>query len=267
MTEHVETFQLSVDAAEAYEARFVPALFGEWASVTVDAAGLAPGDDVLDVACGTGVVARAAADRLGTAATVTGVDLNDAMLTVARRLRPDIDWRHGDAAALPCPDRSFDAVLCQAALMFLPDPGRALREMARVARGGATIALQVWAGLADQPAYGHFVEVAARHAGPQAIELLSAYWSLGDLAELRALVDAAGLEVCDAVTRTGTARFDSVDELVQIEVESTPLIERIDNDVYGRIRAGAREVLAPFVTADGLAVPIVGHVLTARRQN
>jgi SAM-dependent methyltransferase len=154
MTGSVETYQLSVEAAEAYEARFVPALFAEWAPRLVEAAGVAPGQTVLDVACGTGVVARAAADRLGGRGRVVGLDLNRCMLAVAGRLRPDLEWRQGDAADLPFEDGSFDVVLCQSALMFFPDRAGALREMTRVATAGGTVAVQVWDRLEAQPGYG-----------------------------------------------------------------------------------------------------------------
>ncbi len=266
MSRCVETFQLSLEAAEAYETKFVPALFAEWAPVLVDAAGVAPGQAVLDVACGTGVVAREAAARLRGTGTVTGVDLNEAMLTVARRLRPDISWRHGDACALPFDDASCDAVLCQAALMFFPDRARALGEMARVAADGGAVAIQVWAGLDAQPGYGPFVEIAARHAGPEAVDLLSAYWALGDLDLVCSLLVAAGLEVTTRSTRVGTARFSSIDELVRIEVEGTPLADRIDEEIYRRILDDARERLAPFRSAEGTAdIPIAGHVVAARK--
>ena len=267
MESSAETFQLSLAAAEAYEAMFVPALFAEWAPHLLDAAEVQPGQTVLDVACGTGVVARAARERLAGNGTVVGVDLNEAMLTVARRLDPDIDWRQGDAGALPLPDDSFDVVLCQAALMFFPDRAQALREMARVARRDATVAVQVWASLDAQPAYGPLVDVAARHAGPEAVQLLSAYWALGDRDVVRALLEDAGLAVTAATSRVGTAHFDSIDELVRIEVESTPLIDRIDDVVYARILTDARDALAAFETDDGRAeIPIVGHLVTARRR-
>lgn len=261
-----ETFQLSLAAAEAYEAKFVPALFGEWAPLVLDAADLRPGQAVLDVACGTGVVAREAAGRVGPAARVVAVDLNEAMLTVARRLAPAIDWRTADAATLPFADASFDAVLCQAALTFFPDRLDALREMRRVARDSGTVVVQVWASLHDQPAYGPLVEVAARHAGPEAVDLLSSYWVLGDLDRLGLLFAEAGLTLTAARTHVGTARFESIDELVKIEVESTPLADRIDAGTYAAIVAGAHQALARFETPDGKAeVPIVGHILTARR--
>ncbi|HEY7141973.1 MAG TPA: methyltransferase domain-containing protein [Methylomirabilota bacterium] len=266
MTKSTETFQLSTTAAELYESKFVPALFAEWAPHLVEIAGVGPGQAVLDVACGTGIVARTAADRLAGAGRVVGVDLNQAMLTVARRVRPDIEWRQGDGGALPFPDASFDRVLCQMALMFFPDRTAALREMRRVARPGATVAVVVPGRLDAQPAYRPFVEMAARHAGPDAATLLGAYFACGDLAELRALVESAGLPVDATRTRLGHARFDSVDAFVAAEVESTPLITRIGADVYDRIREGARDVLRPFTAPDGrVAVPLEGHLVAARR--
>jgi cyclopropane fatty-acyl-phospholipid synthase-like methyltransferase len=86
-----ERFQLTVEAAEVYESRFVPALFAEWAPHLVEAAGVRPGQALLDVACGTGIVARTARPLVGPEARVVGVDLNDAMLTVARRVAPGIE--------------------------------------------------------------------------------------------------------------------------------------------------------------------------------
>ena len=194
-----------------------------------------------------------------------GLDLNEPMLAVARRLRPDLDWRNGDATELPFPDASFDVVVCQAALMFFPDKARALGEMARVVRPNGTVAVQVWASLQDQPAYRLLVEAATRHAGPEALDLLSAYWVLGDIDEMRRLLDAAGLEVTRTATRVGTVRFPSLDEVVRVEVEATPLIDRIDDDLYREIRRDACAALAGFETSDGRAeLPIVGHITTAR---
>jgi SAM-dependent methyltransferase len=197
---------------------------------------------------------------------VAGVDINEGMLAVAQRLRSDIEWQHGDAADLPFPDTSFDVVLCQASLMFFPDRAKALREMARVTTAGGTVAVQVWASLESQPGYSAFVDVAARHAGPEAIDLLSSYWVLGDLELVEALSEAAGLEVIGTHTRTGTARFDSIDDLVKTEVESSPLIDRISTEVYDSILKDSRAALHSFTTEDGKAeVPIEGHVITARK--
>jgi ubiquinone/menaquinone biosynthesis C-methylase UbiE len=263
MASDVETFQIPLEIAEVYEAKFVPRLFGVWAPHLVDAAGVAPGDAVLDVACGTGIVARTVADRLGGDGRVVGLDRNRNMLTVAARSGAGIEWREGDAQDLPFDDDQFDAVLCQSGLMFFPDPTRALREMGRVSKPGGTVAVQVWAALGAQPAYAPLVAATARHAGPDAVNLLGTYWSCGDLERLRDQFRAAGLEVRSERTLTEAAAFDSIDELVATEVESTPLVERITPEVYGRIREDARDALAEFRTEHGVEIPLVGHVFTA----
>jgi SAM-dependent methyltransferase len=265
MASSTETFQISVAAAEIYESKFVPAFFAEWAPHLVDLADVGPDQTILDVACGTGIVARTVAGRLAGEGRIVGVDLNEAMLTVARRVSPDLEWRQGDAGALPFPDASFDRVLCQMALMFFPDRLGALGEMRRVAAPRATVALLVPGRLAAQPAYGPFVEMATHHAGPDAASLLSTYFACGELAGLTALVESAGLSVTGTRTRLGRALFGSVDEFVAAEVESTPLIGRISEDVYGRIREGAREVLRPFTTPTGrVEIPLEGHLVAAR---
>jgi ubiquinone/menaquinone biosynthesis C-methylase UbiE len=262
-----ETFRLSAAAAELYEAQFVPALFAEWAPRLVELAGVAPGQAVLDVACGTGIVARTVADAQRGRGRVVGVDLNTAMLDVARRVRPDLEWRQGDAAYLPFADGAFNTALCQMALMFFPDPARALAEMARVVGPAGTVGVSVPAALAAQPAYAPFVAMAARHAGPDAVGLLSTYFASGDLDELRKLVEAAGLRITATRTYRGTVRCPSIDAFVATEVESTPLRERISDEVYARIREDARDLLRPFTTAGGAAeIPLEGHVIAARRQ-
>jgi SAM-dependent methyltransferase len=220
---------------------------------------------VLDVACGTGIVARTAADIVG-AGDVVGVDLNTAMLTVAGRVRGDIDWRQADVVALPFTDETFDAVLCQMALMFFPNRAGALGEMARVTTSGGTVALIVPSALDAQAAYGPFVAMVADHAGAEAQSLLGTYFSCGDPTRLRSLCDASGLDVIDVHPHPGTANFPSVDALLDAEVKSTPLGERLSADVYERIRTGAADVLSPFTGSDGaLAAPFECQVVVARR--
>src|SRR5262245_35680273 len=112
-----DAWQLAHDAAVAYEKDFVPAIFAQWPPVLAEIAGISPGGRVLEVACGTGVLAREAATRTGSMGRVTGLDLNEGMLAIARRLRPEIDWRQGNAAKLPFADSAFDVVVSQFALM------------------------------------------------------------------------------------------------------------------------------------------------------
>src|SRR5688572_14100435 len=123
-----ELLQSEIDAANAYEALFVPCLVGEWAPLVADAAHVRPGERVLDVACGTGVLARAVAARAGSQGSVAGLDASRGMLAVAERHAPTVDWRHGVAEALPFDDSSFDAVVSQFGLMFFTDRRQALHE-------------------------------------------------------------------------------------------------------------------------------------------
>ena len=240
-TEPSESFQIPVDVAERYESAFVPAFFAQWAPILSAAAGVAPGHRVLDVACGTGIVARTVAAEVMPDGSVIGVDLNEAMLTVARRVSPEIEFRQGEAAALPFESGSFDVVLSQMALMFFPDRPASLGEMARVTAPMGAVAVLV----------------------PR---LLSTYFVCGDLDGLTALVESAGLRIAAARTEVGTYRAPSVAAFVTTEVESTPLVQRITEDVYRRIRADAHDVLASFTTSDGrVEAPFEANLVVAHR--
>lgn len=260
-----ETFQITLDTAESYEAEFVPALFADWAPHVVEMGDVGRGQAVLDVACGTGIVARAAEERVGPAGRVAGVDLNEAMLTVAERVCPGVEFHQADVTELPFDDATFDAVLCQMALMFFPDRVGAIAEIGRVARPHGTVVVMVPSSLDAQPAYRPLVELAADLAGPEAVAMLSAYWSCGDLDELSATVRSAGLDILSTRTRMGTARFGSIDEFVAVEVESTPVRERLTDGEYQELRRRASTVLGEFTAADGTArIPIEGHLVAAR---
>lgn len=258
-----ETFQISAEQAELYEAKFVPAIFAQWAEPLLDAAGVGAGHSVLDVACGTGVLARTAAARVGPTGRVVGLDLNEGMLAVARRVRPDIEWRQGDAAGLPFGDDTFDVVLCQSALMFMPDPTQVLREMGRV---GDLVGVQVYDSLHDQAGYGPWISLVAKHAGPDAVNLLSTYWVHGDLDGLARRFEDAGLEVTAVHPKLGVARFASVEEFVQTEIGSTPLAGRIDAETQRQIVAGSEDLLRHFRTDAGLEMPLAGHLVVARKR-
>jgi trans-aconitate methyltransferase len=257
-----QTYALSAEAAEFYESTFVPALFREWAVRLVDFADPAPGDRVLDVACGTGVVARTAADRVG-AASVVGLDRTDAMLDVARRLRPDLDWVPGDATALPFGAGSFDLVLSQAALMFFGDRVAALSEMARVAGPAGRVAIQVPGRLTHSPGYVALAEVVARHAGQPALDLLGSYFAVGEPGLIEELFDAAGLRVDRFDTWRGATRLDSLDTFLAVEL--LPIADSIDEEVRGRIVTDCRTELARFVDRTGaIAAPIEVHLVAGR---
>lgn len=258
-------YQLSAEAAEFYESTFVPALFAAWARHLVDAVQVTPGEAVLDVACGTGVVARAAAGPVRPAGSVVGVDLNEAMLAVARRIRPDLRWHLGDACALPFGDGAFDVVLSQAGLMFFADRVAALREMGRVAGAHGRVAVQVPGRLSASPGYAALAEAIARHAGPEARDVLGAYFAVGDPDLLTRLFTEAGLRIDRLETWLGATRLDSLDTFLAVEL--LPVADRLDQTARDRIAADCRTALTPFVDDGGaIAAPIeVQLVLAGRR--
>lgn len=169
-----------IAGARAYEALHVPALFTQWCGHVLNAADVQPGDRVLDVACGTGILAREAALRVGESGTVAGVDPGRGMLAVAKELGPGIEWKEDTAESLPYPDASFDAVVSQFGLMFFSDRGQALSEMLRVLKPGGRLAVAVWERLENSEAYPIEVALLERLAGKAAADALRAPFVLGD---------------------------------------------------------------------------------------
>lgn len=111
--EESEKGQVSTSAAKIYESFYLPALFQEWVGRVCATATLASGESVLDVGCGTGVLAREALDHVNPNGRVVGLDVNEGMLAVAQSASSDIDWKLGQAEALPFEAGTFDAVVSQ----------------------------------------------------------------------------------------------------------------------------------------------------------
>ena len=261
-----ETFQITREQAEAYEELFVPALFAQWAPLMIDIARLQEGQRVLDVACGTGVLARAAADRVGRTGSVVGLDLNPAMLEVAAKTRSDIEWRQGDAVNLPFGENEFDAALCQSALFFFADVDAAVTEMARVVRPGGAVAVQTYVSLDDQPGFLELDDVVRRIAGEDALQLLDTYWSQGNLSILCKTLSQSGLDIVETRTTLGTARYGSIENLIEIEVKGTPLADRLNEDQISQILAESTDIFARFLAPAGeLQMPIRAHLVMGRK--
>jgi ubiquinone/menaquinone biosynthesis C-methylase UbiE len=265
MTEH-ESWQVSGDAAEVYERCFVPAIFGRWAPQIADAAMVASDDRVLDVGCGTGVLARTAADRVADESQVSGLDLNEGMLAVARRLRPQIDWRQGDATKLPLPVESYDVVVSQFALMYFPDRSAAIREMVRVLKPGGRLAVAVWGPYERATGYVILTEVAKRRCGQAAADVLTAPFVLGDEDALLVLFQDAGVDEPNIELRDGTITFPSIEVFVETEVKGSPLDDLLDEESYRGLMQDAKEKLRQFCTeGPEVVMPMDAFVITARR--
>jgi SAM-dependent methyltransferase len=199
---------------------------------------------VLDVACGTGIVARRAAAR---GARVVGVDRNAQMLAVARATAPAIEWIEADASALPLADDAFDHVLCQQGLQFMPDPAAAVAEMRRVLAPGGRLALSVW-----RPCAAYEILAGLLDAEPAAV-MRSPFTGPG-AEELRALV---GGTVRIAIM---PVRFPSPAELLHQEVASSPMSLTVDDALEDAFAAAIRH----HTDDDGVVFALEANVVTAQ---
>lgn len=260
--------QEEIGAATAYEQLHVPALFQQWAGRLVEAAQIRPGQRVLDVACGTGVLAREAALQLNGEGSVTGLDPSPGMLAVAKQLAPAIQWREGVAESLPFEDDSFDAVVSQFGLMFFKDRDRALREMVRVLTHGGCMSVAVWESLENSQAYPIEVDLLERIAGPRATDALRAPFALGDRNELQELFECAGVASVEITTRTGTARFPSIRIMVEADLRGwLPVMGVVlAEEEIQRILQEAEHALSPYVTPGGSVMfDSPAHIVTGRK--
>lgn len=261
------SLEAEVAAARAYEALFVPALFGQWASRVADAANLMPGQSVLDVACGTGVLAREAYLRTGPTGYVAGLDPGYGMLAVARELSPSLDWRQGTAESMPFPDASFDAVVSQFGLMFM-DPERAIREMLRVLKPNGRLVVAVWNTVQNIPAYAAEIDLLERLAGTRAADALRAPFALGDQELLAEIFNNAGASSVTISTPKGLARFPSIRVMVEADLRGwLPVMGvNLDEDDIDRILEEAEHALDSYVTDDDrVAFDASAHLVTASR--
>jgi ubiquinone/menaquinone biosynthesis C-methylase UbiE len=260
--------QEEIAAATAYEGLYVPALFQQWAARVVDAAQIQSGHRVLDVACGTGILAREAISRVGSKGFVAGLDASHGMLAVAERLAPAVEWRQGTAESLPYEDHSFDAVVSQFGLMFFADRREALREMVRVLAPGGRMAVAVWESLENSPAYPTTVALLERIAGPRAADALRAPFVLGDRKELATLFEDAGVVSIEITTHRGKARFPSIRTMVEADLRGwLPVMGVVlTEEQIRRILEEAEHDLSGYVTPQGTVMfDSPAHIVTGTK--
>ena len=264
-----EQWHISRAAAELYESIVARHILGPWTPVLVEAARLAAGERVLDLACGTGLVARLAASRVGARGRVTGVDLNSGMISVAESLPvPDgarIEWIEGSALAIPLPEASVDVVLCQQGLQFFPDKALALREMGRVLDRGGRLAVSVWASAG---VYNSAVgEALARFIGEDSASRFCASRKVPAKDELERLAIGAGFSDVNVRTSRMDVRLPGLDRFVLDHLAGTPMaasVEAAGSESRASIAASVMRAMQRFNDGDGVRYPEEIHIVTAR---
>jgi ubiquinone/menaquinone biosynthesis C-methylase UbiE len=212
--------------AENYERFFVPSIGAPVADDLLGTAALQPGQRVLDVACGTGVVTRRAAERVGVGGAVAGLDVNPGMLAVARSHTPpdiSIDWYEASAESMPLPDEAFDIVLCQMGLQFVPDKLAALGEMRRVLDTDGRAFVTVPGP--KPPMFAIMTDALARHLGPKAASFADLVFSMHNVDELAELMRGAGFREVDVQSKPKTLRLPMPADFLWQYIYSTPLAE------------------------------------------
>jgi ubiquinone/menaquinone biosynthesis C-methylase UbiE len=266
-------WQLEGNAAELYERYLVPAITIKWAADLVCRAQPRPGEAVLDVACGTGIVSRLAAKMMGQG-HVSGLDLNSAMLQVARTAPSEgaqIDWVEGSALDLPFSAGSFSLVLCQLGLQFFLEQDLALREMYRVLSSSGRIALSVYSPIERTPGAYAFVLALDRVLGPHASRIKRGEHSFEKQDQLRDLLVNSGFAAVQVETVVQQIAFPSVLDYVRFQLLATPMTVLLNDyadrqAVESQIAAETARLSTASMLRDGVfSFPQEAYVAMARR--
>lgn len=210
--------------AETYHRFFEPHIGVPVSEELLRVADLEPGAHVVDVACGTGAVARAAARQVGAAGAVTGVDLAPDMLEVARSQPTEgaaIDYRLADAAALPVDDGSCDVALCQMGLMLMAERAEAVGELHRALAPGGRVVVSTPGPM--QPRFEELQQAIAEHLDPQLGGFVGAVFSMPDPEQLASLLRDAGFQDVSAHEHTVPLELPAPAEAFWGYLASTPL--------------------------------------------
>ena len=248
-------WQAALRAARTYDEYHVRHMFGPWARVLLEHAALRPGERVLDLACGTGAVAREAASRVGAQGQVTALDLNPAMLEVARSHppgagEPGVAWTEGSALTLPFTDAAFGAVLCQQGVQFFPDPALALSEVRRVLVPGGRVLLLVSQAIGRNPLYDCLNRAMLARTG---IAAYAAPFALGEAGQLEALLNDAAFHQVTVQEAQLEVRFPSPEHFVQSSVQGAaaawPQWAALDDTERNALSDGIQDDVADWISA------------------
>lgn len=260
--------------AQLYQEIMVKAVYGGWARSVVDAVDPRRGDRALDLACGTGVVARVLAQRVGTLGTVVGIDIDPEMLSVAREYSPPqqgqarIDWEQGNANQLHYEDGYFDIITCQQGLPYFSNRSQAMHELYRTLGSGGRIGMLVWRGIQESPGFYILAQVLERFGGPDLATPVRAGFSIPNKDDIRSLFMIARLRSINIDPVTGNAFFASVNDFLKSQFMGTPLMKGLSiltPEARAALYPALTEALGPFTTPNGLIFPMGAHLISAKK--
>jgi len=261
-----------MNPAESYETYMGPALFAPCADRLIAAANPLPGQRVLDLACGTGIVARRLAPRVDPGGTVTGLDISPGMVEVGRdrsnRESVTIEWVEGRAEHLPFARNSFDLVTCQFGLMFFQDRNAALAEVHRVLVPAGTVAIHVFQELERHPFYVVLDGVIRDRFGLSGVGDI---FALGNRDQLRDLISAAGFDRIEITPFDLVARFPDPEAFlageIAVDTAAIPEMQHLDPSARAELVASTassmHDALRDVTDGDHVAMPFQTWIATA----
>lgn len=257
--------EITDDLVKLHHDYFVPAIYAQWAHHIIDLSAIELGHSILDVACGTGTLSRAAKLETGFQGKVVGLDIDERMLAKAREQSAGIDWQNGDATDLPFENDQFDRVTCQFALMQIKNRVAAIKEMLRVCKPKGYVCVAVWAPLNHSKAYTVLVDLVRTHAGFKTANQLHELWSLGTTGKMDSLLMSAGANQYECHERPGVVTFPSVDSFVEAHLRAFGDFYSIDRDKVEELLKAAHKDLSPFVISGGrIAVNLDADIFLIR---
>ena len=257
-----------LEAGRGYEALFVPALFVRWTRHVIEGAGIREGSHVLDIACGSGVLARDTLSQVGSSGRVVGVDPAPGMIAAAKEIEPEIEWILGSAEELDFSDATFDSVVSQFGMMFFKDKQAAANEMLRVLKPGGCLSIAVWNSIDNNPAYGDIIAVLDEQVSTAAGDALRLPYTFGDTDEVTRVFTQAGFKDLRVETQSEQAVFPSSRTMVEAELRGwLPLFDiHLDDEKIADVLVQSDDKLSGYASETGEAVfPTSAHIVSGRK--
>ena len=248
------TPDLTDETVIMHEQYLVPAIYAQWAGRVAEIAEIDVGQDVLDVACGTGTLARAIQLETGLSGKVIGLDTNEKMLASAQARYRGIEWQLGDATAMSFEKNRFDRVMCQFALMFINNRVAVIKEMLRVCKPDGLVVLATWGPLHQGGAYDALIKLVRKYLGSRAALNLSSPWALGKPGVMDALLLTSGVNEYECHQRVGQASYPSVRAFIEAHLRLAGEFKNLSEQSLEEIYNAANMELRPFLATGGKLV-------------